>query len=134
MSKRVLQITTALLGAVPVLTGVITMMGLSDPLYAGLLLPQDATLDSNLRFFGGVWLGLGLSVWWLVPRIDTQTALFRAAWLMIGLGGVGRLLSMLLVGAPLLPFVGFTLLEIAGAPFFVWWQYRVVRANRVAQA
>ncbi len=122
MSLRQLQITTALLGAVPVLTGLISMMGLSDPLYAALNLPQDATLDSNMRFFGGVWLGLGLSVWWLVPRIATETALFRAVWLMIFLGGIGRLVSLLAVGLPLLPFVGFTALEIVGAPLFVWWQ------------
>ena len=130
MSKRHLQIATALLGAVPVITGLVGMLGLSDPLYAGLHLPQDATLDSNMRFFGGVWLGLGLSVWWLVPRIDTQTALFRAAWLMIALGGVGRLVSMALVGLPLLPFVGFTALEIVGAPLFVWWQNQLVLGLR----
>jgi hypothetical protein len=122
MSLRQLQITTALLGAVPVATGLITMMGLNDPLYATLNLPRDATLDSNMRFLGGVWLGLGLCVWWLVPRIASQTVLFRAVWLMIFLGGVGRLASLLMVGLPLLPFVGFTVLEIVGAPLFVWWQ------------
>ncbi|OYT93815.1 MAG: hypothetical protein CFE43_00235 [Burkholderiales bacterium PBB3] len=131
MSKRALQIATALLGAVPVITGVVGLMGLSDPLYAALHLPQDATLDSNMRFFGGVWLGLGLSVWWLVPRIDQQTALFRAAWLMIALGGLGRLLSVAMVGLPLLPFVGFTVLEIVGAPLFIWWQNRVVRQSHM---
>lgn len=130
MSKRALQIATALLGAVPVITGVVGLMGLSDPLYAALHLPQDATLDSNMRFFGGVWLGLGLCVWWLVPRIDQQTALFRAAWLMIALGGLGRLLSMAMVGVPLLPFVGFTALEILGAPLFIWWQSRVAHQSR----
>jgi hypothetical protein len=127
MSRRALQVTTALLGAVPVITGVVGMMGLGDPLYAGLNLPQDATLDSNMRFFGGVWLGLGLCVWWLVPRVATQTVLFRAAWLMIALGGVGRLLSMATVGLPLAPFIAFTALEIAGAPLFIWWQHRVAQ-------
>lgn len=125
MSLRRLQITTALLGAVPVATGLLTMLGLGDPLYAAMNLPQDATLDSNLRFFGGVWLGLGLTVWWLVPRVATQTALFRAIWLMIFLGGMGRLASLLVAGVPMLPFVGFTLLEIVGAPLFIWWQNRL---------
>lgn len=127
MSRRALQVATAVLGGVPVITGVVGMMGLSDPLYAGLNLPTDATLDSNMRFFGGVWLGLGLCVWWLVPRIATQTALFRAAWLMIALGGVGRLLSIALVGLPLTPFVAFTALEMIGAPLFIWWQHRVAQ-------
>lgn len=80
-----------------------------------------------MRFFGGVWLGLGLCVWWLVPRIATQTTLFRAAWLMIAIGGVGRLLSMAVVGLPLAPFVAFTALEIVGAPLFIWWQHRVAQ-------
>lgn len=127
MSRRQLQVATALLSAVPVITGVVGMMGLGDPLYAALNLPRDATLDSNMRFFGGMWLGLGLCVWWLVPRIATQTVLFRAAWLMIALGGVGRLLSMALVGLPLTPFIAFTALEIVGAPLFIWWQHRVVQ-------
>lgn len=126
MGWRALQICTAVLGAVPVVTGIVSMMGLADPLYASLQLPHSATtLDSNLRFFGGVWLGLGLCVWWLVPRIAQETALFRAVWLMIFLGGVGRLLSLLLQGLPLLPFVGFTALELLGAPLFVWWHRRL---------
>jgi hypothetical protein len=62
-----------------------------------------------------------------VPRIATQTALFRAAWLMIAIGGLGRLLSMAVVGRPLAPFIGFTALEIVGAPLFIWWQHRVAQ-------
>ncbi len=125
MSKRNLQIAMAILGTVPVLTGLVGLMGLSDPLYTRLTLPPDATLDSNLRFYSGVWLGVGLAAWWLVPRIDRETALFRTLWLMIFLGGIGRLISLAFSGLPLIPFVGFTALEILGAPLFVWWQYRV---------
>lgn len=63
MSRRRLQIATALLGTVPVVTGLVVMMGLSEPLYAALNMQRDATLDSNLRFFGGIWLDLRLCVW-----------------------------------------------------------------------
>jgi hypothetical protein len=90
-------------------------------------MPQNVLLDSNLRFFSGVWLGLGLALFWLIPNIEKQTVLFRAIWGAIFLGGVGRLLSMLLLSAPPLPFIGFTILEIVGAPLFVWWQARVAR-------
>jgi uncharacterized protein YjeT (DUF2065 family) len=127
MNKRGLQIATDLLGVIPVLTGIITMFGLSDPIYAAAKIPANPLLDSNLRFFGGVWLGLGLALYWLFPSIDKQTVLFRVLWGMIFLGGIGRLLSMVLVGAPPLPFVGFTALEIIGAPFFIWWQARLER-------
>jgi uncharacterized protein YjeT (DUF2065 family) len=125
MNKRGLQIATRLLGAIPVLTGIITMFGLSDPIYAAAKIPANALLDSNLRFFGGVWLGLGLALYWLIPSIERQTVLFRVLWGMIFLGGIGRSLSIIFLGWPPLPFVGFTALEIIGAPFFMWWQARL---------
>jgi hypothetical protein len=127
MSKKSLQITMAVLAAIPVLTGVITMFGLSDPIYANAGIPAHALLDSNLRFFGGIWLVLGLALYWLIPRIDTQTVLFRVLWGMIFVGGVGRLLSMLFVGMPPWPFIGFTVLEIVGAPLFMAWQAKVAK-------
>jgi hypothetical protein len=126
-NKRALQIVSALMGTVPVITGLVQMMGIHDPLYASLNLPADATLDSNMRFLAGVWLGLGLASWWLVPRITEQTVLFRFLWLMIFLGGIGRLVSMASVGLPLTPFIAFTALEILGAPLFVYWQHRVAQ-------
>jgi hypothetical protein len=131
MTKRPLQIAMALLGLVPLLTGVVSLSGLSDPIYAAAHLPADALLDSNLRFFGGLWLGLGIAVYWLIPNIEKHTVLFRALWAMIFVGGIGRLLSMLLLAPPPLPFVAFTVLEIVGAPLFVLWQARVasVRAS-----
>ena len=128
MGKRLLQITTALLGLVPLLTGLITMLGVHDPMYSAAGIPALAVLDSNLRFFGGVWLGLGIAILWLVPRIETETVLFRAIWGAIFLGGAGRLLSILLVGTPPIPFVGFTALELIGAPLFIYWQHRVAEA------
>jgi hypothetical protein len=121
---------TAVLALVPTLTGLLGMLGLSDPIYASLGLPHDATLDSQLRFYSGVWLGLGLAAFWLLPRIERETTLFRALWLMIFLGGVGRLLSLLLTGMPFPPFIAFTALEIIGAPLFVLWQTRVADASQ----
>ena len=128
MSPRPLQVVSGLLGVIPVVTGVLTMMGLADPIYAAAGLPAHALLDSNLRFLGGLWLVLGLALFWLIPRIERETALFRVLWLMIFAGGVGRLLSMAFVGLPPWPFIGFTLLETVGAPFFIAWQARLARA------
>lgn len=127
MSKRSLQIVTAILALVPLATGAIGMLGLSDPIYATMGLPRNALLDSNLRFFAGFWLGLGLAMMWLVPRIEMQTVLFRAIWIAIFIGGIGRLLSIFLIGSPPLPFIGFTILEIVGAPLFIAWQTRVTK-------
>jgi len=130
MGRRALQIATVALALIPILTGIITMLGVSDPLYAASGVPALPVLDSNLRFFGGLWFGLGLGLLWLVPRIESESVLFRVVWAGIFLGGIGRLLSTIMVGLPPLPFVGFTALELIGAPLFVYWQHRVAVAAR----
>ena len=127
MSKRTLQIVMSILGVIPVATGVIGLSGVRDPLYASAQLPANVLLDSNLRFFAGVWLGLGVAIYWLIPNIEKQTVLFRTIWGMIFVGGIGRLLSMLLLAPPPLPFIAFTILEIVGAPLFILWQARLAR-------
>jgi hypothetical protein len=129
MTKRNLQIATGILAAIPVLTGLIGLWGLWDPIYGTAGSANSVVLDSNLRFFSGLWLGLGLALYWLIPRIEKQTVLFRVIWGAIFLGGIGRCLSMLFLALPPIAFIGFTLLEIVGAPFFVWWQARVARTE-----
>jgi Domain of unknown function (DUF4345) len=47
------------------------------------------------------------------------------AWVAVFLGGIGRLLSWRLIGPPPAPYIGFILLEILGAPAFIYWQSRV---------
>jgi len=127
MTKRNLQIATGILAAIPVLTGVIGLCGLRDPIYGTAGSANNVLLDSNLRFFSGVWLGVGLAMYWLIPKIEKQTTLFRVLWGAIFLGGMGRCLSMLFLAFPPIAFIGFTILEIIGAPLFVWWQARVAR-------
>jgi hypothetical protein len=117
----------AVLGAIPVATCIVGPSGLSDPIFANSGIPANAILDSNLRFFAGVWLGLGIALYWLIPNIERQTVLFRVLWGMIFMGGIGRLLSMFFLALPPIPFIGFTALEIIGAPFFIWWQAQLAR-------
>lgn len=128
MSRLLLQISTGLLALIPIATGILTMLGVKDPLYRPLALPQAPVLDSNLRFFGGIWLGLGLTMLWLVPTIERQGTLFRALWVAVFLGGVGRALSWMQIGTPPKPYVGFILLELVGAPLFIYWQHRVAQS------
>ena len=130
MPRKALQIILILLGLVPTITGTLTMMGINDPLFANLNLPQSALLDSDLRFLGGVWLGLGITVLATVREIEKHFALYRILWGMIFLGGIGRLISMLIIGLPPIPFIGFTVLEIVGAPIFVYWHKQIVNQTK----
>ncbi len=101
------------------------MMGIRDPLFANLNLPHSALLDSELRFLGGVWLGLGLTVLATVKDVEKHFALYRILWGMIFLGGIGRLISMFVIGLPPVPFIGFAVLEIVGAPIFLYWHKQI---------
>ena len=126
MSKRGLQILNGVLAAIPVVTGIVGMSGVSDPLYASSRLPQNILLDSNLRFLSGVWLGLGVAMYWTVPDIVKKRPCF-GLWGMIFVGGIGRLISMLMLTLPPAPFIGFTALEIVGAPIMVFLQARLAK-------
>src|SRR5262245_42500096 len=128
MSRRALQIVTGLLGVIPIATGCIGLLGLRDPLYlrCGVV---PVALDSNLRFYSGLWLGLGIAMYSILPSIERQTVLFRAFWGAIFLGGLGRLASIVAVGAPPAPFLAVIALELVGAPVFVVWQRQVARAS-----
>jgi Domain of unknown function (DUF4345) len=133
LSRRVLQLITAILSLIPTVTGIVAMTGIGDPLYASLGMPRSPVLDSNLRFLGGVWAGLGIALLYLVPSIQRQTTLFRVIWGAIFLGGVGRALSVAFVGLPPVPFIGFTALEIIGAPLFIYWQARIEQSHPTRQ-
>jgi Domain of unknown function (DUF4345) len=129
MSRRILQVVTAILGLIPIITGIVAMTGIDDPLYAPLAMPRSPVLDSNLRFFAGVWLGLGTALLWLIPTIERQTVLYRALWGAVFLGGIGRLLSIAFVGLPPVSYLGFTALEIIGAPLFIYWQAQIAQSH-----
>ena len=133
MNKLGLQIVMGLLAIIPVATGLLGLLGVAEPVYVAAGVPPVVVLDTNLRFYAGVWLGLGLAFFWLIPTIERQTVLFRVLWAMIFIGGLGRLLSMLLLASPPVAFVAFAALEIVGAPLFIWWQSRVSQLRTAAR-
>ena len=126
MQRRLLQICLIVLALVVVLIGLLGMLGVDNPLYASIELPRSPLLDTNMRFYSGLWLVLGLTVLATVRTLEKHFNLYRVLWAMIFVGGVGRLLSLLTIGAPPLPILGFMLLEILGAPLFLYWHSRVI--------
>lgn len=130
MPRKPLQVILVILGFVPFITGILGMMGIYDPLYASLGLPNDPLLDSNLRFLSGVWFVVGITVFATVRQVENYFQLYLVVWGMIFVGGIGRLISMILVGLPPIPFIGFTVLELIGAPIFLYWHYQLSNTTR----
>lgn len=129
MPRKGLQISLVILGLVPAITGILGMFGIDDPLYASLGLPQNSLLDSNLRFYSGVWFVLGVTVLLTTRSLEKYFELYKILWAMIFVGGIGRLLSIALIGLPPIPFIGFTVLEILGPPIFLYWHRQIVKAT-----
>ena len=134
MSLRAFQYTMGFLAAIPFVSGILGMLGVDDPLYQMIQITPEPLLDSNLRFFAGIWVAMGIAMWCILPRIQWHAPVFRLIWGSIFLGGMGRVLSMLLVGMPPLPFVLFTALEVIGAPLFIWWHKQIARKYAVSEA
>ncbi len=124
MSRRALQIVVAVLGLVPVLTGLAGMV--LGPSMAGL--DPSATpvaLDSHVRYLSGLLLAIGLGFWSTIPRIERQTARFRLLTGLVVIGGLGRLLGLALAGRPPAPMLFGLGMELVVTPSLCWWQSRI---------
>ena len=90
MPRKGLQICLIILGLVPTITGILGMFGINDPLYASLGLPRSPLLDSNMRFYSGVWFVLGITVLLTIRSLEKHFELYKILWVMIFVGGIGR--------------------------------------------
>ena len=124
-NAKYLTSTIKVLGMIPIATGLLALLGVHDPIYHLPAKPDLVVLDSNLRFFGGVWFVLGLAIFASLKNISQPNPLFQ--WILAAcvLGGVGRLASMILFAVPPLPFIAFTVLEIVVLPYLMLWQKNV---------
>jgi hypothetical protein len=104
--------------------------GVADEFYAVSIsneIQGNIILDSNLRFYYGLTLGLGLIIFWIIPSIEKRKTIFRLISLMIFLGAIGRVISLMTAGIPSIPFIIFTLLELF-FPLLIFWQNKITES------
>ena len=125
--RRLFQIAVALGGIVPVgagLLGVILGSGMvPDGALAGL------SLDSHVRYLSGLLLGIGLTYWSLIPRIEKHGARFRLLTIIVFIGGLARLAG-LARGVPEAPMLFGLVMELVVTPALCFWQMRIARHHR----
>lgn len=138
MSRRLLQIavcvaaTNAILGG-----GIYLLLGLDGLRLTGTRLsidpstPSWSTTDYLFRAIAEIWFVLGLMFAYIVPTVERQTAWFRFCCLAVFAMGVGRLLSIVALGAGSNPVFAMVL-EFVFPPVLVFWQSRI--ASVVVQA
>lgn len=88
-----------------------------------------AELDSSLRLFGAIVLGVAGVMAWSVPRIEQADPLIQIAAGSLVLGALGRLISAIQHGWPNTAATVLMILEASALVVFVW-QPRVKRLYR----
>jgi hypothetical protein len=137
MNKKVLQIVLGILGLIPILTGALNLMlGASALNIFGAAVSPDVlnnvVIDSQIRFLGAIWLGVGIVLYWALPAIEKQTTLFRLLIGSIFLGGIGRSISAFSVGTPPNHLIAAIVLELIGMPLIILWQ-SFIATDRMAK-
>jgi hypothetical protein len=126
-SRKFLQVALAVSALAPLLTGLLGMAGIDNPLYQPPEKPVGILLDSNLRFLNGISVGIGLCTFMIIPGIKKKTFPLRMICIVIFIGSIGRIVSFSSYGFPPFPFSIFIFWEIIAPPLFVVWQSRLAR-------
>lgn len=133
--RRLLQIVIALAGLVPVVGGLAGVVlgaaafggaGVADGASVGRDL-DAVTLDSHVRYLSGLLLGIGVTFWRLIPTIERRTAIVRVLTAIVVIGGVARLIGLMLDGQPSTVMMFALAMELVVTPLICLWQGRVAR-------
>jgi Domain of unknown function (DUF4345) len=127
-----LKIVIRILCLVPLLTGLFDLvLGAGALSSVGVDLSRtvldNATLNSQLRFFAAIWLGFGVMLWIVASDLVQHATWFRLMCCILILSGIGRLASIMQFGLPAPPFIGATVLELAGIPLLLMWHGQLLR-------
>jgi hypothetical protein len=123
MERRLLQITVAIVGLVPVaagLAGVLTGVSMLG-LWGGVV------LDSHYRYLSGLLLGVGLAYWAAIPAIEKEGPRFGLLTLIVVIGGFSRAIGALRHGPPGGAMSAALVVELVVTPLLYLWQARVAR-------
>ncbi len=85
------------------------------------------TLDSNYRFFAGVWCAVGIVLLTALRDVERHALALRAVFGAVFLGGVARGVSYLAAGPPHALHTAFIGVELLLPPLLLLWSLRVCR-------
>jgi hypothetical protein len=123
MGRRALIVVVAVLGAIPVVTGLMEVF--LGPSFAPGGEAVNPSLDSEWRYAHTFWLAAGVLLWWSLFAPEKRAPVTRVILIIAALGGLARLVSVLWVGWPHPVFIASLVLEVVILPFVIWWHWRV---------
>jgi hypothetical protein len=86
--------------------------------------------DSHYRYLSGLLLGIGLAFAATIQRIEMHTSRFRVLAAIVVVGGLGRLLSLIVRGMPGKAMLFGLVMELVVTPALVVWQARIAAQAR----
>lgn len=123
-SARNLRRTLYAVAVVPILAGASTViLGADSVPAAG---DPSPNLESELRFYSVWWIGAGLFVIWLAPRVEQRTLELRVFCALLFLAGLSRVLAALATDWPSTGQIVLMGIELVLPVVFVAWQASVV--------
>lgn len=123
--KRLLQVVVALACTVPLVTG--GMGILHGPGWLRGATGASVDLDSHFRYMSGIFFALGMAVASCVPGIERKGARFRLLGAFVVTGGLARLISLLIVGAPSRGHLLGLAIELGVVPCLMLWHRALER-------
>jgi hypothetical protein len=125
LETRLLQTAVAVCSLVPILAGGAGVL-LGPALVAG---ASERDVDSHFRYLSGLLLAIGLAYATAVPGIARKRMRFLLLGGIVLVGGLGRLWSLLAVGAPSSVMLGALAMELVVTPLLTVWQLRIARGE-----
>lgn len=125
--KRALQVFLVLFGVVVIAISLAHLAVGQHAVLGGSEL--NATSDGEDRFYAGIFLGFGAALIWCARDVERKFVAIAALSAAFFIGGIGRLLSLLFVGAPHPFFVAMLVVELVLPVALVLWARRVTQAR-----
>ena len=88
---------------------------------------RDAILNSEIRFWGAIWFGYGVTLWWASVDLRGRGDVLRILLGTLFLSGLGRALSVAQFGWGSSVLNGAMILEIVGSPALLVWHAQLLR-------
>ena len=123
---RNLTRTLYVAAVIPILTGLWTVVAGGDSVPHPNAAPPN--VESELRFYAVWWIGAGLFLAWLAPRVTERTLELRVFFALLFLGGVSRVLAAIDTDWPSTGQSVLLGLELVLPVVFIAWQARVTRS------
>ncbi len=127
IERRLLQLAVAFTCLVPLSAATLSLWRGPDWLGSG---GGSTDLDSHFRYLSGIFLALGIGFATCIPAIERRGPRFRLLAALVVAGGLGRLASLVVVGAPSVGHLAGLAIELGVVPLLTFWQARVARQAR----